>query len=517
MIDGGSPKSVPNTGAGAKADIQDIDAEAKRPAALTLGSSPGAIAVAYKAQRDDMEPEDKATAKGSLAAYLDASSSTKTSSIGVAALASASAAHSNTTARVSNIHGLARATKQEQSGDASEVGAKVVRGLSPHDSYESASTSSRISNEDSFKDPPQAIYEENAIQATLVADRVTSYEEGADVEAQVQARMRSEAQDIADMVHSRMLQNAAIGVVQTEEETKPGGANIEGDNRKKKICILLVAALVIAGAIGAGVGVPLSKESPVPVPPPTTAPIGPCSFCFDGSAPGNLDSNEIYDNMTCAEFHDGQIRLEASDPDCAFGQAVAWFACGCPTLPPAPENATCTLCKDGASPLDSSPVACEDLATYISHVGSDPMYPCDELVASALEEGCVCPGGETSPPVDTSEPFRKILDSLSGESLDDETSPQSKALNWIANDDPAKMSAQLDDHEIIKQRYVAAVLYFALGGDSWTESNNFLSEDEICSWNTNQFSGIICSETTDNVVTLRLSKSKREVAVSCQQ
>jgi hypothetical protein len=361
-----------------------------------LGSSPGAIAVADKAQRDDMEPEDKATAQGSLAAYLDASSSTKTSSIGVAALASASAAHSNTTARVSNIHGLARATKQEKSGDASEVGAKVVRGLSPHDSYESASTSSGISNGDSFKDPPQAIYEENAIQATLVADRVTSYDEEADVEAQVQARMRSEAQAIADMVHSCMLQNAAVGVVQTEEETKPGGANIEGDNRMKKICILLVAALVVAGAIGAGVGVPLSKESPVPVPPPTTP-------------------------------------------------------------------------------------------------------------------------GETSPPVDTSESFRKLLDSLSGESLDDETSPQSKALNWIANDDPANMSVQLDDNEIIKQRYVAAVLYFALGGDSWTNPHNFLSVDEICSWNTNQVSGIICSATTDNVVTLRLSKSKREVAVSCQQ
>ena len=75
--------------------------------------------------------------------------------------------------------------------------------------------------------------------------------------------------------------------------------------------------------------------------------------------------------------------------------------------------------------------------------------------------------------------------------MDDKNSPQTQALNWIANEDLAKTSVNHTDIEIIKQRYVVAVLYFALGGEGWTNHYTFRTEGYICSWNQDELSGII--------------------------
>jgi hypothetical protein len=111
------------------------------------------------------------------------------------------------------------------------------------------------------------------------------------------------------------------------------------------------------------------------------------------------------------------------------------------------------------------------------------------------------------PPPDPIEPFRDALVSISRERLDDKNSPQYQALDWIANDDPAKTSVGVNDTEIIKQRYVAAVLYFALAGKDWKNQYNFLSGDDICLWNQNELSGIICGSLKGNVESLNLSES----------
>jgi hypothetical protein len=104
--------------------------------------------------------------------------------------------------------------------------------------------------------------------------------------------------------------------------------------------------------------------------------------------------------------------------------------------------------------------------------------------------------------------FRNVLFPISGERLDDEGSPQFKALKWIANENPANSSVGQIDIEIINQRYVAAVLYFALGGENWIKRYNFLTEDPICSWN-QEFSGVICNSTNARVVALHFCKSNR--------
>jgi hypothetical protein len=311
--------------------------------------------------------------------YLDASSAMKTSATGLAVLASTSVAHSTGTTR-SSTAGHLDAVEEEKSEEQpnTRVGAVIVPGWSPRNTSDhSASTYGIISNEGSSP-PPAVPREEKPLQATLVADRVNSYNEEADIESQLHSRMRTEAKDIASMVHRRIFDNTAMAVVKTNEEPASCATRSEEDSRRKKKCILLaLAVLVIAGAIGAGVGIALSKP---------------------------------------------------------------------PDEPPEPTD-----------PLDA---------------------------------------------------FRSVLDSVSEEGLDDPNSPQYQALTWIANEDPANTTVGINDTETIKQRYVAAVLYFALGGKGWTNQYNFLSEDDICLWNQNNFSGISCGSTPGDVQTLRLCKFK---------
>jgi hypothetical protein len=232
--------------------------------------------------------------------YLDASSAMKTSATGLAVLASTSVAHRTATARAFTAEDLdaMEEEKSEEKPPAStrmvrafiadnmdaieeekseekphaRVGAVVVPGWSPRNTSDhSTSTDDAISKENSSS-PPAMPGEEKPLQATLVADSVALYEEQADIESQVHSRMRREAEDIAAMVHKRIFENTAMAVVTTNEEPASSVTTSEGDNRRKKKCILLaLAVLVIAGAIGAGVGIALSK--PPDEPPEPTDPL----------------------------------------------------------------------------------------------------------------------------------------------------------------------------------------------------------------------------------------------------
>jgi len=82
--------------------------------------------------------------------------------------------------------------------------------------------------------------------------------------------------------------------------------------------------------------------------------------------------------------------------------------------------------------------------------------------------------------------------------LYDESSPQYRAAHWLANQDreqlpvpaygdsmggdPIESNVNDERHDRFVQRYVLAVLYFALGGDQWTDQLGFISEVHECSW-----------------------------------
>lgn len=92
--------------------------------------------------------------------------------------------------------------------------------------------------------------------------------------------------------------------------------------------------------------------------------------------------------------------------------------------------------------------------------------------------------------------FAAVLSQVSNEDdILDTTSPQHKAISWIAND------KRMDPYgPFTVQRYVLALLYFSTNGDSWNKcgisspecSDNrasFLSDENECSWN-----GVSCND-----------------------
>jgi hypothetical protein len=100
------------------------------------------------------------------------------------------------------------------------------------------------------------------------------------------------------------------------------------------------------------------------------------------------------------------------------------------------------------------------------------------------------------------------------EALQDPSSPQFRALRWLANDDPMVLDLDSTPTPLV-ERYVLAVLYFATSGEGWGDLLNFLSLSSVCEWNNGQtqdctdFRGAGCNE-DDLVVDLDLRKSKHE-------
>lgn len=74
--------------------------------------------------------------------------------------------------------------------------------------------------------------------------------------------------------------------------------------------------------------------------------------------------------------------------------------------------------------------------------------------------------------------------------LEDPTSPQFKALQWIASDDAHKVP--VDDVDHILQRFALAVLFYSTGGENWTDAFEFLRPSHECTWS----GALLCNKTT---------------------
>jgi hypothetical protein len=62
-------------------------------------------------------------------------------------------------------------------------------------------------------------------------------------------------------------------------------------------------------------------------------------------------------------------------------------------------------------------------------------------------------------------------------------SPQYHAAKWIADYDGMKLGIpQYGEHVVFVERYVMAVLFYALDGNHWKHDLNFLSPNHICTW-----------------------------------
>jgi hypothetical protein len=97
------------------------------------------------------------------------------------------------------------------------------------------------------------------------------------------------------------------------------------------------------------------------------------------------------------------------------------------------------------------------------------------------------------------------------DALQDESSPQFRALRWLANEDTAVLDLDSTPPVFLVERYVLAVLYFATSGGGWSDQLNFLSASSVCDWNNGEI-GVFCNG-DDLVVGLFLGKSKHEEVI----
>jgi hypothetical protein len=65
---------------------------------------------------------------------------------------------------------------------------------------------------------------------------------------------------------------------------------------------------------------------------------------------------------------------------------------------------------------------------------------------------------------------------------------QVRALSWLVDDDPANLAVDTDPTTLL-ERYTVALFYFATVGEYWTNENNFLTSNAVCSW-----SGLECND-----------------------
>jgi hypothetical protein len=91
------------------------------------------------------------------------------------------------------------------------------------------------------------------------------------------------------------------------------------------------------------------------------------------------------------------------------------------------------------------------------------------------------------------------------EALQDVSSPQFRALRWLANEDTAVLDLDSTPAVILVERYVLAMLYFATRGEGWFDH---YSATSVCEWNMWEV-GVFCNQ-EDLVVAILVCKSTHE-------
>ena len=87
-------------------------------------------------------------------------------------------------------------------------------------------------------------------------------------------------------------------------------------------------------------------------------------------------------------------------------------------------------------------------------------------------------GSPTISPFDSIREFALSLSSV--ESLQDPKSPQSKAVDWLVEDEQTNEMGW-SGYELV-QRYVLAVLYLSTGGDNWSSGTTWFLSPSVCGW-----------------------------------
>jgi hypothetical protein len=110
--------------------------------------------------------------------------------------------------------------------------------------------------------------------------------------------------------------------------------------------------------------------------------------------------------------------------------------------------------------------------------------------------------------------FTKLLNIIGAvtsdiELLQDRTTPQGDALDWLANVDTWEVDINSVPSQVFVARYVLALLFYSTKGRVWEISDNIFLPTSVCAWSIDGSPVVGCNE-DESVVSLSLSKLKHE-------
>jgi len=208
---------------------------------------------------------------------------------------------------------------------------------------------------------------------------------------------------------------------------------------------------------------PSIPPTPVPIKSPSESPtLKPTALCHDHSYLSyDIGIPSMVESITCnwvKSVSVSDVKLQFCDIVIPFGGENKQIKKWCPEACDYDCAPTGAPTKSALPTMQPTPEAQTSVPTV------SPTYICE-----------VTPGERSESISD----YIKSSVGTTDEDLNNSLSPQSLAFNWIINEDPLHLCP---DDPKLSQRYVAATLYYSMGGAKWITSTNFLTEMDECEW-----------------------------------
>jgi hypothetical protein len=263
-------------------------------------------------------------------------------------------------------------------------------------------------------------------------------------------------------------------------------------------CLAIIAAVIIALVFGVGV---VGKSSGA------TQPSGGSANSTDGTTLSPTTSPITEPTTRPVQPPIPPARSPTSDP--------TMMPVAAPTLAPvppptsSPSKAPLSTPAPQWSPPSFSPIVTNPPISTASPTRAPVEAPTtDGMPSTTMPNGDRIPtDGAPSTGEGIFVDAKTHLKGISGDRLDDPTTPQYEAYQWLMNDDPESLDLDTIPETTLEQRYIAALLYFSTNGDSWVDSLGFLGPGDVCTWrDALGMSGISC-DAQGTIVRVTISTS----------
>ena len=178
---------------------------------------------------------------------------------------------------------------------------------------------------------------------------------------------------------------------------------------------------------------------------------------------------------------------------CDIDPLKIWYVCSEQDPPFSP--CTCCICWEPDTSTTSIPIITPSPTSQPVALSSS--FPTNETISSL---------SPTSTPKCYDDTVQLLLSEINID-LDALSTPftsEQKAFVWLSS----LSTGQLDlcrPYEVV-QKYVLALLYYATNGENWNLQLDFLTNDDVCSWNDGSNTGVFCEDDKVTVSSVRIRK-----------